>query len=228
VQVPLGGVEYHQKRVQDQLSDKDKIERLRVRLQQQLPGRSAQERMMGRVVSMPLQIPDNARQSAVLCLLFPMNDELYVLLMKRREDKTAHSGQVSFPGGSYDETDADMRATALREAHEEMGIDPSDVDILGALTPLYIPVSNFNVHPFVGYVKNRPVYNLSHNEVSYTIEVPLNTLLHADRKTVTDVISPAVPDVIRKVNAYKLEDGTIIWGATAMIISELEVVLEAQ
>lgn len=207
------------------MNDTDKIEWLRERLKSPLPGRSAQERMMGRVVTMPDKLPDDARPSAVLCLLFPMNDELHVLLMKRREDKTAHSGQVSFPGGSHDITDADLRATALREAQEEVGILSNEVDILGALTPLYIPVSNFNVYPFVGYAKNRPAYNLSHYEVAYTLEVPLNTLLHADRKMVMEVVSPKFPDVKRKVNAYVLEDGTIIWGATAMIISELEVLL---
>ena len=205
---------------------KDKIEWLRERLAQPLPGRAAQERMMGRVVGMPLKIPDNARPSAVLCLLFPVDDDLNVLLMKRREDKTAHSGQVSFPGGSYDQSDADLKATALREAQEEVGIVSSEVDILGALTPLYIPVSNFNVYPYVGFAHQRPVYNLSHNEVSYTIEVPLSSLLHPDRKTLADVTSPVVPGIIRQVRAYKLEDNTIIWGATAMIISELEAVLE--
>ncbi len=205
----------------------EKIEWLRNRLQQPLPGRPAQERMMGRVVNSPQKVPDDARPSAVLCLLFPMNEELHLLLMKRREDKTAHSGQVSFPGGSYDSTDADLKATALREAQEELGIISGEVDLLGALTPLYIPVSNFNVYPFVGYAKNRPEYNLSHNEVAYTLEVPLANLLQADRKIVTEVISPARPDIIRNVNAYKLEDGTIIWGATAMIISELEIILEA-
>jgi len=181
--------------------------------------------MIGRVFSMPVNIPENARPSAVLCLLFPINDELHLLLMKRKEDKGAHSGQVSFPGGRYETTDADYKATALREANEEVGIASADVDILGALTSLYIPVSNFNVYPFVGYAEKRPFYNLSHNEVSYTIEVPLRSLLHADRKIVTDVRSPAVPDVIREVRAYKLEDETIVWGATAMIISELETVL---
>lgn len=204
----------------------DQIEWLRERLKHPLPGRAAQERMMGRVVSMPDKLPDDARASAVLCLLFPVDDELHVLLMKRREDKTAHSGQVSFPGGSYDETDADLKATALREAQEEVGIQSADVDILGQLTSLYIPVSNFNVYPFVGYAKSRPEYNLSHSEVAYTLEVSLNTLLHADRKTVTEVISPKYPDVKRQVRAYVLEDGTVIWGATAMIISELEAVLE--
>jgi 8-oxo-dGTP pyrophosphatase MutT (NUDIX family) len=203
----------------------DKIEWLKDRLQQPLPGFSAQERMMGRVVASPKTVPENARPSAVLCLIFPVNDELNLLLMKRREDRGAHSGQVSFPGGSYDITDADYRATALREAQEEVGITAAEVDILGALTSLYSPVSNFNVYPYVGYSKGRPLYNLSHSEVSYTIEVPLGSLLHTDRKIVTDVTSPAIPGLIRQVKAYKLEDGTIIWGATAMIISELEAIL---
>ena len=223
--MPLRRIKLHSKR-NTGVSEQEQIEWLRERLTHPLPGRAAQERMMGRVVSMPIKIPDNARPSAVLCLLFPMHDELHVLLMKRREDTSAHSGQVSFPGGSYEATDADMRATALREAQEEVGIASADVDILGALTPLYIPVSNFNVYPFVGYTKQRPVYSLSHSEVSYTIEVPLGELLHTKRKTVTEVVSPAQPDVKRKVNAYQLKDGTIIWGATAMIISELEVILE--
>ena len=209
-------------------SEINKIERLRKRLGQPLPGIAAQELMMGRVVSMPEQIPANARQSAVLCLLFPANEILHILLMKRREDNTAHSGQVSFPGGSYDRTDTSLQETALREAQEEVGVSPSSVDILGALTPLYIPVSNFNVHPFVGYATQRPQYVLSSNEVSYTIEIPLHTLLNAETKTQTDVVSPAFPSIIRKVSAYKLADGTIIWGATAMIISELEVLLRTQ
>jgi 8-oxo-dGTP pyrophosphatase MutT (NUDIX family) len=208
------------------LSYTEQITWLRERLKQPLPGLAAQERMMGRVVTMPRTVPDDARPSAVLCLLFPMNDELHVLLMKRREDNTAHSGQVSFPGGSYDETDADLKATALREAQEEVGIMSADVEVLGALTSLYIPVSNFNVYPYVGFAKNKPQYNLSHAEVAYTLEVPLSSLLHADRKTLAEVTSPKFPGAIRNVNAYKLEDGTIIWGATAMIISELEAVLE--
>ena len=177
---------------------------------------------------MPLTVPDHARLSAVLSLLFPIDDVLHILLMKRREDNTAHSGQVSFPGGSYEPSDTDFKATALREAQEEVGIMSRDVDILGALTSLYIPVSNFNVYPYVGFAQQRPVYNLSRAEVSYVMEVPVHELFHPDRKTVTDVVSPAMPDLIREVNAYKLADGTIIWGATAMILSELEVIMNAE
>jgi len=202
----------------------DIVASLRERLQQPLPGLAAQERMMGRVVSMPQSVPENARLSAVLCLLFPAGNGLQVLLMKRREDHTAHSGQVSFPGGSKDDADADLRATALREAQEEVGIDPEAVDVLGALTPLYIPVSNFNVFPYVGFMQTRPEYRLSDQEVAYTLEVPLAALFDPSRKTVAEVVSPKFPDTKRRVQAYVLDDGTVIWGATAMILSELEAV----
>ncbi len=181
---------------------------------------------MGRVKRMPGEVPVTARPSAVLCLIFPVNNEPHVLFMKRREDNTPHSGQVSFPGGSYEQTDADYRATALREAQEEVGIMSADVEILGALTSLYIPVSNFNVYPYVGYAKQRPIYNLSHAEVSYVFEVPLRVLFDPAIKSVVSVSSPAVQGMQFKVNAYLPDGKTIIWGATAMILSELEEVLK--
>ena len=181
---------------------------------------------MGRVKRMPGEVPVTARPSAVLCLIFPVNNEPHVLFMKRREDNTPHSGQVSFPGGSYEQTDADYRATALREAQEEVGIMSADVEILGALTSLYIPVSNFNVYPYVGYAKQRPIYNLSHAEVSYVFEVPLRVLVDPAIKSVVSVSSPAVQGMQFKVNAYLPDGKTVIWGATAMILSELEEVLK--
>ena len=199
---------------------------LQHRLTQALPGRSAQEKMIGRVLPMPLTVPANARLSAVLCLLFPIKSELNILLMKRMEDNTPHSGQVSFPGGSYEVTDANLQATALREAEEEVGIPAAQVEVLGALTPIYIPVSNFHVYPYIGFLAEQPNYILSHSEVARTLEEPLQYLLHPSRKTKTDVISPAIKQVIPNVNAYQLADGTIIWGATAMIIAELETILE--
>lgn len=197
---------------------------LRERLKQQLPGRAAQERMVGRVRLMPALVPENARPSAVLCLVFPVEDDLHILLMQRREDNTHHSGQVSFPGGRFEPEDVDYRATALREAHEEMGIPASEVEVLGELTSLYIPVSNYNVFPFLGYVGTRPVYNLNDSEVAHVLEVSLSSLFAAERKIVTDVTSPAQREMIKNVNAYKLEDGTIVWGATAMVLSEIEAV----
>lgn len=203
----------------------EKIEWLKQRLRYPLPGLEAQEHMAARVLPMPPVVPKDARPSAVLCLLFPVNDELQLLLMKRTPDNTAHSGQVSFPGGKQDPHDTDLKSTALREAYEEVGIKPAEIEVLGALTPLYIPVSKFHVFPFVAFAKQRLNYELSDDEVAHVIELPLPVLFHTDRKTTADVVSPAMPQVIRNVKAYKLEDGTIIWGATAMIISELEVII---
>lgn len=202
-----------------------KIEWLRERLLQPLPGLAAQEKMMGRVRPMPLAVPENARPSAVLCLLYPVESVLNMLLIKRIEDGKAHSGQISFPGGKQDPADADIRATALREANEEVGIMSGEVDIIGALTPLYIPVSNFQVYPFVAFTAYKPQFNLSKSEVAGIVETSIDTLLHPDSKTVVNVTSPALPDISMKVRAYKLEEN-IVWGATAMIISELETILE--
>jgi 8-oxo-dGTP pyrophosphatase MutT (NUDIX family) len=201
------------------------IDWLKERLQRPLPGYAAHERMLARVKPMPEDIPEHARASAVLSLLFPQNEELNLLLIQRTEDGHAHSGQISFPGGRQDPTDADLRATALREAQEEVGIMSSEVQILGELTRLYIPVSNFLVYPFVAYAERRPEYNLSQAEVHRVLEVPLSEFLSEERKTIARVTSPVDKNFVRKVNAYQLKDGSIIWGATAMILSELEVIV---
>jgi len=201
------------------------IDWLKGRLQLPLPGASAHEKMIGRVVPMPVAVPTDARPSAVLILLYPLDDQLHLLLIKRTEDGRAHSGQISFPGGRQDPGDADLRATALREANEEVGIMSADVDILGQLTPLYIPVSNFLVYPFVAFARERSAYSLSASEVSYVLEVPLKTIVDPGSKTQATVTSPADPTFVRQVNAYSLTNGAIVWGATAMILSELEEIL---
>ncbi len=200
--------------------------KLKERTAVDLPGYRAQERMAGRVRPMPAVVPENARLSAVLCLLFPQNEELHVLLMKRREDRSAHSGQVSFPGGRFEPEDSDLKHTALREAAEEVGISASSVEIISPLTSLYIPVSNFNVFPYLAYAPKRPDYSINDAEVAHLLELPLSTLFHESRKTITDVVSPAITQVIKNVHAYKLDDGTIIWGATAMILSEIEALFD--
>lgn len=202
------------------------IEQLRERLQQPLPGLSAQEKMTGRVLPMPEQVPASARPSAVLFLLFGSEEDLHLLLIQRTADGRAHSGQISAPGGRWEPTDADLRTTALRETEEEVGIPPRDVDVLGALTPLYIPVSNFLVHPFVGYAPSLPPLSPSAHEVHRTLEVSLDALFNPATKILTEVRPASVPGLVLNVPAYKLEDDdSIIWGATAMMLAELEAVM---
>ena len=205
---------------------KETITLLKEALQQPLPGKEAQERMAGRVLPMPDEVPDHARLSAVLCLLFAKEEALNVLLIQRTHDGRQHSGQIGFPGGKMEPTDADLLATALREAEEEVGIHHGNIELIGNLTPLYIPVSNFKVYPYIAYAPQQPDYNINHREVAQILEVPLQELLHPERKRVIDVTSPATTRIIRDVHAYELPDGTIIWGATAMILSELEVIFE--
>jgi 8-oxo-dGTP pyrophosphatase MutT (NUDIX family) len=174
---------------------------------------------------MPEQIPTDARPSAVVLILYPVADEIYMLLMKRATDGRAHSGQISMPGGRWEKTDRTLADTALREAWEEVGLLRDDAEILGELTPLYIPISNFMMHPYVAYLPQRPDWQPSPVEVAEIIEVPLTWLMKGGDKTDHEITSPIDSSWVRVVPAYTLPDGQIVWGATAMVLSELEVLM---
>ena len=158
-----------------------------------------------------------ARQSAVLVLLYPRRDELHLPLIVRPTYDGAHSGQVAFPGGGFEEGDANLTATALRETEEELGIAPQDVQVLGELTQLYIRPSNYRVHPTVGRIAYGPAFQPNVREVAQLLEVPLNTLLdpaHLRRERWQ------LQDRSALVPFFAIQ-GQTIWGATAMILSEL-------
>lgn len=200
--------------------------RLTDRLRQPLPGREAQFKMASAFRLSPDFFgfkPDSARQSAVLIALYPENDAWNTVLIKRPDYDGAHSGQVSFPGGKAEPSDHDFSHTALREAHEEVGIDPSSVDLIGRLTELYIPASNFMVHPYVGILEAKPTLQADQHEVRTILEVDLIHFFRDDIRAETDILLK---------NGYKLRapyfdvQGHVVWGATAMIISELKQVLE--
>lgn len=203
---------------------KTEMNRVAARLKEPLPGLAAQELMTGRVLPMPPDIPADARPSAVLMLIFPKDGELHLLFIRRTEDGKAHGGQISFPGGRQEPFDADLSATALREAQEEVGVVSGDVEMLGALTSLYIPVSKFIVYPYLGFASAPPAYNTSVDEVAEVLEIPLKHLFDTKNKIVTTVRPSSRPDMKLTVPAYSLADGSFIWGATAMILSELEVI----
>jgi 8-oxo-dGTP pyrophosphatase MutT (NUDIX family) len=200
----------------------DKIDLLKIRLQEPLPGLAAQNKMAARVRELPAIIPENAKLSAVLAILFPKNNVLNLVLIKRVDDGKPHSGQISFPGGRKDASDAYLADTALRETFEEVGIPSQKIQILGELTSLYIPVSYSQVHPFIGYMPHQPEYELSTNEVQYTLEVPLHEFFAPEKKIVTKITPAAFPDITLTAPAYQWDAEHLIWGATAMIISELE------
>jgi 8-oxo-dGTP pyrophosphatase MutT (NUDIX family) len=129
-----------------------------------------------------------------------------------------HSGQVAFPGGRVDETDKTLTDTALREAYEEVGIRPQEVDVLGLLTPLFVHASNFMVHPVVGAATRRPDFTLDPYEVDALLEVPLTQLQDITRIGSKEII--VRENITIQAPFYDLQ-GHTVWGATAMIISEL-------
>lgn len=202
----------------------EQIERLKLRLQEPLPGRAAQNKMSSRVQieGVSMKIPPDAKESGVLALLFPIDEELNLLLIKRTEDGRAHSGQIGFPGGRREKQDTNLQTTALRETFEEVGVASSDIEVLGALSSLYIPVSYSNVFPFVGYTPSRPDYTLSHDEVQHTLEVPIKELFNPDIKSIKSIRPSAFPHITIKAPVYQWGKEHTIWGATAMMISELE------
>ena len=196
------------------------IAQLKERLKEVLPGVEAHahmaplHRMEERLKPAALK---NARQGAVLLLLYPHEHRLYLPLMQRPEYDGHHSGQISFPGGKREPEDADKIQTALREAREEMGILPEEVELLGTLSELFIPPSNYLVLPVVGWVKERPRFVPDPVEVVNIIETPLDLLL--DSKTIQHTYQNLASGMRVKIPYFNVEE-QVVWGATAMILSE--------
>lgn len=201
------------------------LELLSTQLKLPLPSKEAIKMMFPNIKALPESLPENVKMSAVMVLLYVKNNEWHLLTIRRTADGNAHSGQISFPGGRYENEDADYLATALRETYEEIGIEPEKITPLGALSPVYIVVSNYHVHPFIGYWDGTSEFNISQSEVQEVLEIPLSSLFSAQAKIVTEIETPIQPNFKRKVNAYQIEDNITIWGATAIIIAELELLL---
>ncbi len=165
-------------------------------------------------------IPENddyVRIGAVLVLLYQRDDEMYLVLTKRREDLHSHAGQISFPGGKQEPPES-LLITALRETEEEVGVPKTAVQSLGQLTSIYIPPSGFLVHPFVGYYQNGgpPRFIPSVDEVAQVIEVPLTTLLNPE----TAVVEPWDFKGHEVLVPYFAIQEHKVWGATAIMLSE--------
>ncbi|MFN8257685.1 MAG: CoA pyrophosphatase [Bacteroidales bacterium] len=200
----------------------NKIQRIENELKKPLPGESAQFLMMPQTRPRNLDFnKENAKLSSVLLLLFPKNNELHLVFIERAESGGVHSGQISFPGGKYDKTDKDLVHTALRETFEEIGVDLQNVKILGSLSDLFIPVSNYIVCPFVGCCEGELNFRINYTEVASVIEVSLSHLLNEKNQTNGRV---KVLNNEYLVPVYNVSDFKI-WGATAMILSEFLTVL---
>ncbi len=153
--------------------------------------------------------------AAVLVPLYLSEGELRAVFTKRRDDLRRHPGEISFPGGRYDEGERDLIATALREAEEEIGLPPDAVEIVGALQPTPTIATGYAVYPFVGMIEPRSTWTLSAREVAEVIEFSLRDLLAGyDRRR---LVRRGVPI---RTETYLVGEH-LIWGATARILSDL-------
>ena len=197
------------------------FEQIRQALALTRPGMTAWARMMPqprRVTPPPDVTP---RQAGVLLLLYPLDERIHLVLTRRTEGMVTHSGQISLPGGGVKTGETPAQA-AVREAHEEVGLSVP-VSLLGELTPLYIPPSNYLIHPFVAMSETRPHFVPDPREVAEVLEVPLEMLLDAATRAEETWELRGSPVLVPfyRVGPHK------VWGATAMVLAEFTVLLES-
>jgi 8-oxo-dGTP pyrophosphatase MutT (NUDIX family) len=198
---------------------------LRARLAGTLPGLEAQRRFMPtppRTGWKPGEFPSDARSAAGLLLLYPGERGPTIPLTVRASGLRRHAGQISLPGGATDEGET-LAEAALREAHEEIGVDATCVRILGELTPVYVLVSGFTLHPVVGIADARPDFRPAAHEVDQVIEVSIDDLQDASNirhgSRTREGVAIEYP--------YFDLGGNHVWGATAMILGEFICLLSA-
>jgi 8-oxo-dGTP pyrophosphatase MutT (NUDIX family) len=190
-----------------------------------LPGTDAQWQMASSdrfIKNFPRFPGKDARVAAVLILLYPHKGTVWTVFMQRPEYEGVHGGQISFPGGKQEAIDNDVIETAMREANEEIGIIKEKIKIIGELTPFFIPVSNMIVTPVIGWTNEKHIYNYNSDEVAFLIEADLKALLDPSIvKSKPFEIRGELVDI--KYFDYK---GYTIWGATALILNELLILIK--
>lgn len=164
-----------------------------------------------------------ARDAAVMMLIYPDQNTSMIALIVRNSYKGVHSSQVAFPGGKVEKDESILEA-ALRETHEEIGVRPEQINIICSFSSVFIPPSNFNVYPFLGFCDTKPQFIPDPREVAAMALFPLADILDDSSLTLQRVTASYSTDVV--VPAFKMDD-TIIWGATAMILHELKDVLKS-
>jgi 8-oxo-dGTP pyrophosphatase MutT (NUDIX family) len=195
------------------------IDLVRLRLLAPLPGEAAQYLMAPKVRKRKaeyLALHPEYRLSSILILLFPdQADNLCTVFIERPVNETIHSGQIAFPGGKKDPSDISLAQTALRETYEEIGIAPESIELIGELSSLFIPASNFLVHPHIGVFSTIPEFRPNPAEVQSLIQIKVSEVLSLKQQTKEFTTSYGTLEA----PFFTLHDKTL-WGATAMIVSE--------
>jgi len=197
-------------------------------LQQQLGGELpglAQQRLMSATAAQKIDFKhkEPPREGGVLILIYPDNGQLKIPLILRPEYDGAHGGQISLPGGKIEPQDQDLTETALRESYEEIGVPMDSVTVLGSLTKLYIIASNYDVLPVIGFTKETPKFIPDPTEVEKVITADVWDFANAEKKKRKDLL---IRNSFRLDAPYYDIDNHVVWGATAMIMSEFEALLQ--
>ena len=189
-------------------------------MKKKLPGKSSHEEMMVRP-KQKFPKKKSTSRAAVLILLYPLNNNWYFYLTKRTKTVEHHKGQISLPGGMLEKGESSQKA-AIRETYEELGIKPHGIKIIGALTPFYIPVSGFNVFPFVGWIAECPKLEIQSKEVSKVFTPSVSSLMSPQNKKIK---RSTMLDQRIEIPFFELKH-EMVWGATSMILSEFKSILE--
>lgn len=195
------------------------ISRLKNRLEQPLPGKVAHDEMTARLMDgtgVRFNQPEKVRMSAVLILIYPSQHGFTIPLIQRPEYNGVHSRQIALPGGKFETSDPSIIHTALRETHEEIGISPEKIKIIGQLTQFYVGASNYMIQPVVGFLNENPKFILEPREVAEILEAPVDHLMQASTKKETELNVRG----ITLIAPYFEVKEKIVWGATAMILNE--------
>lgn len=201
------------------------IQEIKTRLEKGLPGWQAQRLMSVREDEhLRTTVPQHAKKAAVLSLV-SLHERPSVILIKRQaHEHDKHSGQLSFPGGQMEAGDDSLLTTALREAHEEIGLVREQIDVLGPLSPLYIPVSNFHVYPYLAISEGPHSWHPEPGEVAEVLELNLDIIIDQNVQYTDMHLRNGLK--LSRVPFYPLENHKV-WGATAMILAELGHILNS-
>lgn len=204
---------------------KTKIEVLKTHIQNtKLKGEDAHQEMSptNRRISAKGLNMKNVRQASVLIALYEDDEQLFLPLIERHIYEGNHSGEIGLPGGKIEEFDKNTLEAALRETHEELGIKPSEIEIIKKITPIYIPPSNFLVQPYIGFLSTKPHYIPDPVEVKEVIDLSVDELLKETNKKETYI---GKKHIQANVPIFQINH-TVIWGATACILNELKYLLK--
>ena len=195
------------------------ITQLEITITNYLPGEESQQKMRvnyDQSIELPFS-KNNSTASAVLILLYLEDNEIHFFLTKRSNELEHHKGQISLPGGTQEENE-ELTHTALRETQEEIGINKTSISIIGSMTPLFVPVTGFMIHPFIGYSSNKLEPTPDPSEVEAIFSVNISDLLNETNQTIEkrNIRGYDVEVPYFKLNNYE------VWGATSMILSEFK------